>query len=62
MLWGHGQPGVTWDTPKAGRVCVVSTTHGSSSSSICQHVNISETLGSIMLILGHNNKSANAHF
>ena len=30
MLWGHGQPGVTWDTPKAGRVCVVSTTHGSS--------------------------------
>ena len=25
-----GQPGVTWDTPKAGRVRVVSTTHGSS--------------------------------
>ena len=34
----------------------------SSSSSICQHVNISETLCPIMLILGHNNKSANAHF
>ena len=31
-------------------------------SSICQHVNISETLCSIMLILGHNNKFANAHF
>ena len=33
-----------------------------SSSSICQHVNISETLCPIMLILGHNNKFANAHF
>ena len=31
-------------------------------SSICQHVNISETLCPIMLILGHNNKSVNAHF
>ena len=31
-------------------------------SSICQHVNISETLCPIMLILDHNNKSANAHF
>ena len=89
MLWGHGQPGVTWDTPKAGRVCVVSTTHGSSYpariagqgiillqfllsssssssfffllSSICQHFNISETVCLIMLILGHNNKSTNAH-
>ena len=31
-------------------------------SSICQHVNISEILCPIMLILGHNNKSANAYF
>ena len=31
-------------------------------SSICQHANISDTLGSIMLILGQSNKSVNAHF
>ena len=31
-------------------------------SSIRQHFNISETLCSIILILVHNNKSANAHF
>ena len=34
----------------------------SSSSSVCQHVNISETLCPTMLIPGHNNKSANGHF
>ena len=33
-----------------------------SSSSICQHANISDTLGPIMLILGQSNKSVNAHF
>ena len=32
------------------------------SSSICQHANISDTLGPIMLILGQSNKSVNAHF
>ena len=31
-------------------------------SSICQHANISDTLGLIMLILGQSNKSVNAHF
>ena len=33
-----------------------------SSSSICRHVSISETLCTIVLILRHNNKSASAHF
>ena len=31
-------------------------------SSICQHANISDILGPIMLILGQSNKSVNAHF
>ena len=31
-------------------------------SSICQHANISDTLGPIMLILRQSNKSADAHF
>ena len=31
-------------------------------SSICQHANISDTLGPIMLILCQSNKSVNAHF
>ena len=30
--------------------------------SICQHFNILDTLFPIMLILRHNNKSANEHF
>ena len=33
-----------------------------SSSFFCQHANISDTLGPIMLILGQSNKSVNAHF
>ena len=31
-------------------------------SSICQHANISDTLGPIMLVLGQSNKFANVHF
>ena len=30
--------------------------------SFCQHTNISETLCPMILILGHSNKSVNAHF
>ena len=33
-----------------------------SSSFCCQHFNISETLGPILLILGQSNKYVNAHF
>ena len=39
-----------------------SSSSSSSSSPFCQHTNISETLCPMMLIVGHNNKSVNAHF
>ena len=68
VMGSNAYIGVTWDhSPKAGRVRVVCNdtcflASSSSPSSFCQHTNISETLCPMILIVGHNNKSVNAHF
>ena len=56
LIWGHLGSRSRWGSCRSNDAMALV------SSSICQHVNISETLCPIMLILGHNNKSANAHF
>ena len=48
--------------PHSGAGFYILSVSASSSSSFCQHANISETLCPMMLILGHNIKSVNAHF
>ena len=56
MLWGQRSTLGHLGYSKSGRVRVVSTTHGSSSSSFCQHVNISYMLRSILTKLGLNDQ------